>query len=209
MEDINARIENAKTVLNFLLSGDSERSVSSKLDVSIYKVRKVVSAFVDRIEVITSHNLLINTGPVVIYIDEASSGVNGKCIIAARVNDYDFLLVADGRNFFTIYSALMHIREHIASPDERDIIVVADSYESYINVIHAVFPHAVHIRQFHTARGVIYVHFQHDGELYTLVLRWDVVLNCHVKSKFGGSTLHKRIWKNKKQNMRKGSHSRN
>ena len=209
LEAINARIENAKTVLNFLLSGDSERSVSSKLGVSIYKVRKVVSAFVNRIKVITNRNLLIDAGPVVIYIDEASSGVNGKCIIAAKVNDYDFLLVADGRNFFTIYSALMHIREHIVSPDERDIIVVTDGYESYINAVRAVFPHAVHIRQFHTARGVIYVHFQHDGELYTLVLRWDVVLNCHVKSKFGRSTLRKRIWRNKKQNMRKGSHSRN
>ena len=208
LEAINTRVENAKTILNFLLSGDSERSISSRLGVSIYKVRKIVSAFVNRIKVITSRNPLIDAGPVVIYIDEASSGVNGKCIIAAKVNDYDYLLVADGRNFLTIYSALMHIRENIASPDERDIIVVTDGYESYIDAVRAVFPHAIHIRQFHTARGVIYVHFRHDEELYTLVLRWDVVLNCHVKSKLGESTLRKRIWKGKKRNVHKGSHGR-
>ena len=107
----------------------------------------------------------------IIYIDD--SGFGRYCMIGVKAGTHVFIFLLPSINYLTAKTALRYVRRYLGCIDP---VVVSDGAKCYIDAVRNIFPDAIHVRQFHRKRGVVYIHFRHLEQVYTLIVRWDVFL---------------------------------
>ena len=194
LEAMYSALQEQRDILHLVLRGEVEEAIAIKLDVSKYKIKQVIESVANLLEVEEIDE--IKDTLIVMFIDESSAGARSRCLISALVGNHIVSYIADGRNFLTIKSALESIKKALGDVYDKKIIVVTDGYEAYVDAVFTVFPGAIHVRQFHSKRGVVYIHYVKGGEKRTIVLRWDAFLNSK-DGKVSENTLRKRKWSRK------------
>ena len=195
LEAIQEKNRKQKEILKLILRGETVEAIAAKLNISKYEVRHVVTLLVNLLSVERIENVSDET--IVIFMDETGVGVRSRCLISALVCNHIVSYIANGRNLLTLKSALDAVKRIIGETNDKKILVVTDGYESYVEAVFTVFPNAIHVRQFHNRRGVVYIHFIENGAKRTIVLRWDAFLESPTDD-ISKNTLRKRKWSEKR-----------
>ena len=193
LEAIYEKYRKQKEILKLILRGETVEAIAAKLNVSKYEVRRVVTMLIDLLGTKKIEN--IHDEIIVIFMDETGAGARSRCLVSALVCNHIVSYIANGRNFLTLNSALTAVRDAIGNVDGKKILVITDGYEAYVDAVFTVFPNAIHVRQFHSKRGVVYIHFIEGGERRTIVLRWDAFLES--SGNVSENTIRKRKWSEK------------
>jgi hypothetical protein len=117
---------------------------------------------------------------VVVYADFSTTRVSrAASVVMSRAGGSVVYQVCCSVNYLTAWNFVRALRQRLALKPGAKLVFVTDGEAAWIDPIRALFPEAIHIRQFHTeaSLGLVYVHFPFRGKLYTLRCLWDAVLN--------------------------------
>jgi len=99
-------------------------------------------------------------------------------VIGARAGDEVVYKLACAVNCLTAWDFVRELRKKLVVPPGKKVVFVSDGEVAWIHPIRSFFPDSIHIRQFHSqpCRGIVYVHFEYEGKIYTFRCLWDAVL---------------------------------
>ena len=99
----------------------------------------------------------------------------GWATIILKIEKRAYFRIAQAEDYLSVRNLLKELRS-IAPRDWRPLFVTDGSLPIRA-AIEEVFPNAIHIRQFHgNSLGLVFVHFTYGGTPYTLVTRWDLLV---------------------------------
>lgn len=127
-----------------------------------------------------------NLDLVTIFFDLSGSMLaKNKAIILAKINGKIIFEIVSHSNYLNTNSIVSSIKARLRISKKTQVVFVTDGERCYVDSIKQYFPNAIHIRQFHkqSCRGIIYVHFKHKKQEYTIRCLWDCVLDEGMPSK--------------------------
>ena len=154
-----------------ILLGISRAELSeafSKLDVSriIRNMRALVVATIKGILATEEYALLV--------LDTTFVG-SSAVILVTVAGDAVSMFVAEAEKKKYIAASIAFLKKKLSAEEARRLVFLSDGSIHIFKAIRQLFPHSVHIRQFHSKKhiGLVHTHFEYNEKRYTLVTRWD------------------------------------
>ncbi|KXB00027.1 hypothetical protein AKJ42_01975 [candidate division MSBL1 archaeon SCGC-AAA261C02] len=154
--------------------------IAKYLNISKHMVELSVQTLLDYLGDNGKKSIIVDDDLVVVYADFSGTRVSRQAsVIMSRVGDVVAYQVCCEMNYLTAWNFVRGLKRTLEVSDDATVIFVTDGETAWIDPIRSFFPDAVHVRQFHSrnSKGLIYVHVPYDGEVYTVRVPWDVVLD--------------------------------
>jgi len=158
------------------------QGIAKYLNISEHMVELSVQTMVDYMGENGRESIRVEGNPVVVYADFSGTKVSRSAsIIMSRVGEEIAYQVCCTMNYLTAWNFVKGLKESLEMDEDATLIFVTDGEGAWIRPIRSFFPHAVHVRQFHSknCKGLVYVHLaqmEQGGGIYTVRFPWDVVL---------------------------------